>query len=189
MKKILGLDLGITSIGAAYVHEDEHQQSKIIKTIVRVNPLSTDEQTNFTKGKSITINEDRTQKRGVRRNLHRYKLRRSALIELLTRIGFIDKTTILTEDGKISTHTTYKLRAKAPVEKLEKEELARVLLMINKKRGYKSSRKADNQEDGQLIDGMAIAKKLYDSQKTPGQLCLEILSDGKKNLPDFCGKE
>lgn len=57
--------------------------------------------------------------------------------------------------------------------------------MINKKRGYKSSRKAKGEEDGVLIDGMEIAKKLYNGDLTPGQLCLQLLESGKKVLPDF----
>lgn len=42
MKKILGLDLGTTSIGWALVNEKENdnEQSSIIKLGVRVNPLS-----------------------------------------------------------------------------------------------------------------------------------------------------
>lgn len=52
MKKILGLDLGTTSIGWALVNEKENdnEQSAIIKLGVRVNPLSVDEQSNFEKG-------------------------------------------------------------------------------------------------------------------------------------------
>lgn len=57
--------------------------------------------------------------------------------------------------------------------------------MINKKRGYKSSRKAKGSEDGVLIDGMDVARKLYEEGLTPGELCLQILEAGKKNLPDF----
>ena len=73
MKKILGLDLGTTSIGSAFVYEAENQneRSYIEKLGVRVNPLTVDEQTNFEKGKSITSNADRTLKRSMRRNLHR----------------------------------------------------------------------------------------------------------------------
>ncbi|HPA31637.1 MAG TPA: hypothetical protein PLV14_08580, partial [Bacteroidia bacterium] len=82
MKKILGLDLGTNSIGWAYVTEGETQSESEIKQIgVRVNPLTVDEQTNFEKGKSITTNADRTLKRGARRNLDRYQLRRENLIE------------------------------------------------------------------------------------------------------------
>lgn len=78
MKKILGLDLGTTSIGWALVNEKENhdEQSSIIKLGVRVNPLSVDEQSNFEKGKAITTNADRTLKRSARRNLQRFKLRR-----------------------------------------------------------------------------------------------------------------
>lgn len=187
MKKILGLDLGTTSIGWAFVHEaeNENEQSKIIKLGVRVNPLTTDEQSDFEKGKSITINADRTLKRGARRNLQRVKQRRENLIEILKSNHFISDETILSEQGNKTTFETWSLRAKAAKEKIEKCEFARVLLAINKKRGYKSSRKAKNEEEGQIIDGMAVALKLYDEKLTPGQYCYSILKDGKKSLPDF----
>ena len=187
MKRILGLDLGTTSIGWAIVDEAENknEKSKIIKTGVRVVPLSTDEKNDFKKGNSITINADRTLKRGARRNKIRYQLRRKDLIKTLIQAGIINNQTILTETDKNSTHETYHIRAKAVTERIEKDELARVLLMINKKRGYKSSRKANNQEEGELIDGMEIAKKLYQQGKTPGQFSFELLKQQKKVLPDY----
>lgn len=187
MKKILGLDLGTNSIGWAVVNEAENadERSSIVKLGVRVNPLTVDELTNFEKGKSITTNADRTLKRSMRRNLQRYKLRREHLIEILKANGFISDDTILSETGNRSTFETYRLRAKAASDEISLEEFARVLLMINKKRGYKSSRKAKNTEEGQLIDGMEIAQRLYDEDLTPGQLSLELLKNGKKYLPDF----
>lgn len=186
-KRILGLDLGTTSIGWAFVLEDEKnkEKSKILKLGVRVNPLTTDEQLNFEKGKPVSINAERTLRRSMRRNLQRYKLRRNNLIAILKEHGIINNTTVLAENDKHSTHSTYALRARAATEQLKLEEFARVLLMINKKRGYKSSRKAKNQDEGQLIDGMAIAKLLYEENLTPGQLCYQLLKDGKKTLPDF----
>ncbi len=89
MKKILGLDLGTNSIGWAVVNEaeKENEKSSIVKLGVRVNPLTVDEITNFEKGKSITTNADRTLKRGMRRNLQRYKLRRKKLIEVLKELN------------------------------------------------------------------------------------------------------
>ena len=187
MKKILGLDLGTNSIGWAVVNEAEKagEQSFIVKLGVRVNPLTVDELTNFEKGKSITTNADRTLKRSMRRNLQRYKLRREHLIEILKANGFISDDTILSETGNRTTFETYRLRAKAATEEITLAEFARVLLMINKKRGYKSSRKAKNTEEGQLIDGMEIAKRLYNENLTPGQFSLELLKNGKKYLPDF----
>ena len=187
MKKILGLDLGTNSIGWAVVNEAEtpEEKSSIVKLGVRVNPLTVDELSNFEKGKSITTNADRTLKRSMRRNLQRYKLRRENLIELLKENGFIDGDTILSENGNRTTFETCRLRAKAATEEISLKEFARVLLMINKKRGYKSSRKAKSTEEGQLIDGMEIAKHLYEENLTPGQLSLQLLESGKRYLPDF----
>lgn len=187
MKKILGLDLGTTSIGWALVNEaeNENEKSSIIKMGVRVNPLTVDELTNFEKGKSITTNADRTLKRSMRRNLQRFKLRKENLIEILIKNKFISKETILSENGNKSTFETYHLRAKAATESVTLEQFARILLMINKKRGYKSSRKVKSQDEGQLIDGMEIAKKLYNENLTPGQLVMQLLKDGKKYIPDF----
>ena len=187
MKKILGLDLGTNSIGWAVVNEAENanEKSSIIKLGVRVNPLTVDEQSNFEKGKSVTTNADRTLKRSMRRNLQRYKLRRDNLIEVLKSNGLIKDDTILSENGNRTTFETYRLRAKAATEEISLNEFARVLLQINKKRGYKSSRKTKATEEGQLIDGMDVAKQLFDEDLTPGQLSYQLLKDGKKYLPDF----
>lgn len=187
MKRILGLDLGTTSIGWAYVHEAENvnETSSIQKVGVRVNPLTTEEQTNFEKGKPITTNASRTLARSARRNLQRYKLRRDNLIQILKENNWINNTTSLTETGNHSTFETYELRNKAASEKLTLDQLSRVLLMLNKKRGYKSSRKVNSKEEGQLIDGMEVAKKLYHEQLTPGQLSLQLMNQGVKKLPDY----
>lgn len=185
-RNILGLDLGTTSIGFAHIVEgDTPEQSSIIQIGVRVNPLTTEEQTNFEKGKPVSVNAERTLKRGARKTLDRYQLRRENLIELLIQAGIISDESKLTEVGKGTTHETWGLRAKSVTEKIEKAELARVLLAINKKRGYKSSRKAKNEDEGQAIDGMAIAIRLYDEQLTPGQLVYQLLIEGKRAIPDF----
>lgn len=185
-KNILGLDLGTTSIGWAHVIEDENYEGSEIKQIgVRVNPLTVDEQTNFEKGKPFSVNEARTLKRGMRRNLDRYQDRRKQLVEILINSKIINSDSVLTETGKDSTHTTWEIRAKSASERIELDEFARVLMAINKKRGYKSSRKAKNEEEGQAIDGMAIAKKLYEEKLTPGQLVFQFLKERKKHIPDF----
>lgn len=187
MKKILGLDLGTTSIGWALVNEaeDDNEISEIIKLGVRVNPLSVDEKTNFEKGRPLSTNADRTLKRGARRNLQRFKQRRKNLVEILIKHGFITKDTPLTEIGKQTTFQTLKLRGQSAKEKVSLEDLAKVFLSINKKRGYKSSRKVNNEEDGQAIDGMDVAKTLYETNQTPGQYVLQLLKDKKKFIPDF----
>ncbi len=187
MKKILGLDLGVSSIGWALVNEAENdnEKSSIIKLGVRVNPLTVDEKTDFEKGKSITTNANRTSKRGARRNLQRYKLRRDFLMKTLKGAHFITDETILSEDGKNSTFQTLHLRAKAASQEISLEELARVFLNINKKRGYRSNRKCkSSEEDGSVIDSISLAKELYEKDYTPGQYVYNelILKDKKSSL-------
>ena len=201
MKRILGLDLGTTSIGWAYVNEaeDDKEESSIIKTGVRVVKLdnfdkidktgkvseSKDPEKDFKGGQGLSPNASRTVKRGARRNRYRYKDRRKDLIKELKKIGFIDDKTTLTETGKHTTHQLFSLRNKAVNSKVEKKEFARILLSINKKRGYKSSRKANNSEEGELIDAMEVTKKLYEKNLTPGEFTYQLLKEGKKNIPDY----
>lgn len=198
MKKILGLDLGTASIGWAFVNEAEaeNEKSSIIKLGSRIiqydnfvgtetGKESKEPEKDFKGGKGISPNAGRTMKRSMRRNLQRYKLRKENLIEILKTSGFISDQTLLSENGNRSTFETFRLRAKAASEEISLEHFARVLLMINKKRGYKSSRKAKSQDEGQLIDGMEIAKKLYNESITPGQLVLQLLKEKKKYIPDF----
>jgi CRISPR-associated endonuclease Csn1 len=187
MKRILGLDLGTSSIGWALVNEatEPGEQSSIIKLGVRVNPLTTDEKTDFEKGKPLSTNANRTLKRGARRNLQRYKLRRENLKEILLKHELIKEDTTLTEIGSNTTFQTLALRAKAAHERIELDELARVLFMLNKKRGYKSNRKANNEDEGATVDGMGVAKLLYENNWTPGQYALNQIKEGRKYIPDF----
>ena len=114
MKKIIGLDLGVGSIGWAVVNEAENdnEQSNIVRLGVRVNPLTADEQSNFEEGKSITTNADRTLKRSARRNLQRFRLRRNELVKVLKENNIINEDSCLIENGKNTTFETLSLRAK-----------------------------------------------------------------------------
>ena len=187
MKKILGLDLGTTSIGWSFINEaeNENEASSIINTGVRIVPLTTDEEADFKKGNTISINADRTLKRGARRGLQRFKQRRDALLETFRKINFITADFIYAETGSATTFSSYQLRAKSVTEAISKEELVQVLLMLNKKRGYKSSRKAITAEEGDAIDGMKIAKEIFENNLTPGQWVYNSLLRGGKFIPDF----
>tara|TARA_B110001469_G_scaffold109194_1_gene110243 strand:- start:3021 stop:3905 length:885 start_codon:yes stop_codon:yes gene_type:complete len=201
MKKILGLDLGTTSIGWALVLEAENskEKSEIKKTGVRAiqyesfskvekNGKVTESKSpkdDFIAEKGLSSSANRTQKRAARRNLQRFKLRRKKLIEVLTENHIISTKSPLAETGKRSTHDTLFLRYKATKEKIHLDEFARVLLTINKKRGYKSNRILKNKEEGVLIDGMTIAKELYDNNITAGQYVFSLLREHKNYIPDF----
>ena len=191
MKKILGLDLGSSSVGWAFIHETD-ETAKIIGAGVRVVPISTDEANDFQKGNAISINKNRTLARGARRGLQRFKLRRDALLRIFKENGFISKDFKFAEQGKNTTHQSFAIRAKAATEQVSPAELVRVLLMLNKKRGYKSSRKgqdasADGVENvGQVIDGMEVAKEMQAKNQTPGQYAFHLLEQNPKTkIPDF----
>lgn len=186
MKKILGLDLGTTSIGWALVNEGENdsEKSSIVRLGVRVNPLTVDEKGSLEKGKAVTVNAERANKRGARRNLQRYKLRRDNLKKLLINNGLINSDSPLYECSN-DRFALYRYRALAVTQQIPIQDFARVLLMINKKRGYKSMRKVNTDEDGALVDGMDVAKILFERQITPAQYLLDFYRKGKKISPQF----
>lgn len=198
MKFILGLDPGVGSIGWAIIleAEKENEKSRLIasgtvkvnfdnfayinakgKVSDKGNPVEL-----FTKGNTVSPNLQRRQSRGARRRLYHYKQRRNDLIKLLCENGFINESTILYEEGKATTFETYKLRSKAVSEEISLEELAKVLLMINKKRGYKSGK--DNNNEGEenntseyLSSIIGRSKILTDKHLTVGQYLMEMLNE------------
>src|SRR5690606_32721953 len=115
--------------------------------------------------------------------------RRENLIQIFKQNNWITEESILAENGNNTTFETYKLRSLAAKEQLTLEQFARVLLMINKKRGYKSSRKVNNTEEGQLIDGMDIAIMLNNEGITPDYYDLELHKNGKKKTPEYYSSE
>ena len=144
MKKILGLDLGVTSIGWAFILEDEQGNAKAqIKGIgSRIIPLSSDENDEFTKGNAISKNAKRTEKRGIRRLNHRYKMRKHFLNKLFNAHDMVPGKELYDLDAI----SLYGLRDRALKEQISPQELARVFYHLNQKRGYKSNRKASNEE-------------------------------------------
>ncbi|MCP9753766.1 type II CRISPR RNA-guided endonuclease Cas9 [Lacihabitans sp. CCS-44] len=200
MKTILGLDLGTTSIGWALIKEAENSEnSSIVKLGTRIIQYdnfskvdktgkvseSKDPVADFNAGRGLSPNADRTAKRGARRNLDRFQLRRKNLLEILKEHNIIDENFVYAEDFKNSTFSSYRIRANATAEKISLSDFAKILLMINKKRGYKSSRKSKSEDEGMAVDGMAIAKEMYENDLTPGQYVFQRLKSNKKFIPDF----
>jgi CRISPR-associated endonuclease Csn1 len=145
MKKVIGLDLGSSSIGWALINEPENSQEeyRIIGMGVRIVPLSKDENDEFSKGNAISKNANRTLKRGARRGMHRYKMRKQQLVSVLKLLGMMpDKALFM-----LNALDLYRLRDRAIQEQISLEELGRILFHLNQKRGYKSNRKANNEEE------------------------------------------
>ena len=63
MKKVLGLDLGVGSIGWCLIEKDDNNTPKrILRMGSRIVPISSDEESGYTKGNAVSKNADRTAK-------------------------------------------------------------------------------------------------------------------------------
>lgn len=146
MKKVLGLDLGSSSIGWALVHQPEIESEKyhIAGMGVRIIPLSTDDANEFTKGNAISKNANRTLKRGARRSMHRYKMRKHFLTTIFSELSIMPPKELF----MLSALELYGLRDSAVRKQITLQEFARILFHLNQKRGYKSNRKANNDDEG-----------------------------------------
>ncbi len=136
-KKILGIDLGIASIGWALIEADDKTPQKIIDMGVRIIPLTADDEKEFSQGNAITKNQKRTEKRTQRKGLDRYQLRRKALLRLLEEKKMMPNKYLLLE---LSPLEIWGLRDKALHSKLSLQELGRVWLHLNQRRGYQHSK-------------------------------------------------
>lgn len=191
MKRILGLDLGSSSIGWAVVEEyskeiiSETEQSlkdKILAIGSRIIPLTTEENTQFSRGQALTKNADRTAKRTQRKGYDRYQLRRHLLLEELKRRGMFDGVPL-----KLSKLALWELRAKSVSEKISLLELGRVLCHINQKRGYRTAKSdyADKKQGVYVQQVVDRYKEIHEQRMTVGQ----FLYNGIKENPAFRCKD
>lgn len=183
MKKILGLDLGTTSIGWALVHaaENEKEESRIVKMGSRIVPMD-GEDSNFKKGDAQTRNAKKREKKGIRVGNKRYKQRRNKLIYVLQKLDLlpeqiklsqpidnpleIDKVNVLPISKKTKQSTAgefVELRAKAIHGKVSREEFGRILYRFNQLRGYAGGDDDDIEDD--LIEVLGLkSDKVYPTQ-------------------------
>ena len=191
MKRVLGLDLGSSSIGWAIVEEHSKEvisesgisdKDKIVAIGSRIIPLSTDESTQFSKGQALTKNADRTKNRTQRKGYDRYQLRRALLLEKLAQLGMYNGETL-----KLSKLELWGLRAKSVHEQISLLELGRVLCHINQKRGYRTV-KADygDKKQGAYVSNVLERHKEINEQ---GLTIGEFMYNGLKMAPAFRCKE
>lgn len=162
-KLVLGLDIGVTSIGWALLNflTDENgrpireedgsiQQARIEGIGVRIFPATTEG------AKSEPKNSNRRNARGQRRQVRRKAQRRNDLKAILQRNGLLPE--ISPNDSSSAFHQLgdpYQLRVKSLSEQLQPHELGRALYHLSKRRGFLSNRKsAKSKEDGVVYDGI-----------------------------------
>jgi len=167
-KKILGLDLGVGSVGWALIETEDNQPKQILGMGSRIVPISKDDNDQFSKGQAITKNADRTQRRTARKGYNRYQMRRALLTQALRNHNMLPDRL---DENVIDL---WKMRSDAATEghQLSLSQIGRVLYHINQKRGYKHS-KADDNGDSKLTKYVEEVnqryKKIQETKQTIGQ--------------------
>lgn len=181
MKKVLGLDLGVSSIGWSVIGVDKDgDPSEILGMGSRIVPLSPDDTKEFTTGQAISKNQARTAKRTARKGYDRYQLRRENLTAELRKLKMLPDERLV----KLPVLELWQLRANAatPGHKLELPEIGRVLYHINQKRGYKHA-KADEAGDKKQTEYVAAVnerfKTILERKQTIGQYFAEKLKENE----------
>jgi CRISPR-associated endonuclease Csn1 len=178
MKKILGLDLGSASIGWAVISEKEENgksEKEILGLGSRIIPYEGTEGKDFEKGTGESRNSVRTKMRTARKGYDRYQLRRKYLVQELIKNEMYPSEV----EMNLPKIQLWELRNKAVNTKITLKELGRLLLWLNQKRGYKSSRSEANM-DKKDTEYVAMVKSRHQTIKeknlTIGQYFYQQLS-------------
>lgn len=147
-QKILGLDLGTSSIGWALIEGDPAPKS-IIDMGVRIFPEGVDRK----KGEK-SLNQDRRDARSQRRQGYRRARRKQKLLHALQNANLLPKEKGAIED--LMAKNPYALRAQALDIKITPHELGRALYHLGQRRGFKSNRKAGaDRDDGKVYESIS----------------------------------
>lgn len=170
----LGLDMGVASLGWAIVSTDD----RFIDAGVRVFPAGLD---NFNSAKEKHPNIDRRSARGMRRRIRRKAERKALIRTILQELGWMP-----TDDSRLQSWmnlNVYELRSRAIAQKITLEELGRIILHLNQRRGFLSLRKteesnADKETQGMLGEMSALQKAIDESgTKTLGNFLYHIYQE------------
>jgi len=161
----LGIDLGVTSIGWALVEKKDGKPIAIKDIGVRIIPLSSEDEREFTQGNAISKNQHRTTQRTQRKGLDRYQLRRKALLKVLREYNMMPDRHLLL---KLSPIEIWGLRARAISQQVSLGELGRIWLHLNQRRGYNHSTR-DNIGDAKQTEYVQEVNNRYNIIHAAGQ--------------------
>lgn len=181
MNYAIGLDIGIASVGYAVLALDHDENPW---GILRLGSRIFDVAENPKDGASLAL--PRREARSVRRRLRRHHHRLERIKNLLVSSNLITKDELLhLFDGNLSD--IYALRVKALDYSVTNTELARILLHLAQRRGFKSNRKSDasDKEAGQLLAAVsANVKRMQENHyRTVGEMFYkdDLFSKYKRN--------
>ena len=194
-KHVLGLDLGVGSIGWCLIALDaQGDPAEILGMGSRVVPLNNaTDAADFSIGKAFTANQERTARRTMRRGFARYQLRRYRLRRELAKVGMLPDAALI----QLPLLELWELRERAATagRRLTLPELGRVLCHINQKRGYRhvksdaaaivgdEGEKKKDSNSAYLAGIRANDEKLQDEHKTVGQYFAEQLRQNQSESP------
>ena len=195
-KHVLGLDLGVGSIGWCLIALDaQGDPAEILGMGSRVVPLTNlGDDKAFSKGEAFTANQKRTARRTMRRGFARYQLRRYRLRRELEKVGMLPDAALI----QLPLLELWELRERAATagRRLTLPELGRVLCHINQKRGYRhvksdaaaivgdeGEKKKKDSNSAYLAGIRANDEKLQAEHKTVGQYFAEQLRQNQSESP------
>ena len=165
---VLGLDLGISSVGWAVVEIDEKENPlRLIDVGVRT----------FERAEVPKTGESLALSRRLARSARRLTQRRVARLKKAKRL--LKSENILLSTDERLPHQVWQLRVEGLDHKLERQEWAAVLLHLIKHRGYLSQRKneskSENKELGALLSGVDNNHKLLQqaTYRSPAELAVK----------------
>ncbi|HDZ4932777.1 TPA: type II CRISPR RNA-guided endonuclease Cas9 [Campylobacter jejuni] len=181
MAKILAFDIGISSIGWAFVENDELKDCGVRIFTKAENPKT---------GESLAL--PRRLARSARKRLARRKARLNHLKHLIAnefKLNYEDYQSFdesLAKAYKGTLISPYELRFKALNELLSKQDLARVILHIAKRRGYDNIKNSDDKEKGAILKAVKENEEKLANYKSVGEyLYKEYFQKFKENSKEF----
>ena len=167
MRYVLGLDIGIASVGWAVLALDSNDEPYKIEAL---NSRIFSQAENPKTGESLAL--PRRSARGSRRRLRRRRHRLDRIIRLMNSIGLASTDDIARIYGSPLDTDVYQLRCRGLDQLLAADEWVRVLIHIAKHRGFKSNRKSATVagEDGKVLTAVNSNREILAKYRTVGEM-------------------
>lgn len=148
---ILGLDIGVTSVGFAVLEADINGEPiRIINMGSRIFTAAEQPKT----GASLAL--PRRMARGARRRSRRRNHRKDRIRSAISKYVEISKDDISLIYDKKDLKNVYEIRYEALDKVIEKKDWIRLLIHLSQRRGFKSNRRSDNEGDaGKLLKAVS----------------------------------
>ena len=166
MRYSIGLDIGIASVGFAVMEINDDDRPF---RIVRIGSRVFDKPENPKNGASLAL--PRREARGMRRRIRRRSHRKDRIRHLIINEGIL---TVQQMESLYNSRVSdiYELRRDALDRIVTNEELARILIHLSQRRGFKSNRKTNSKdkEEGKLLEAIKANAGDLAKYRTVGEM-------------------